>query len=64
MKIIVTHSSPDWDAISSVWLLKRFLPDWHDAVVEYVPAGQRLERLASSSKNEKLNAIRYTLEAI
>ncbi|MDO8460901.1 MAG: hypothetical protein Q7S38_00500, partial [bacterium] len=47
-----------------VWLLKRFLPDWHDAVVEYVPAGQRLERLASSSKNEKLNAIRYTLEAI
>ena len=43
MKIIVTHSSPDWDAITSVWLLKRFLSDWSEAVVEYVPAGSRLQ---------------------
>jgi hypothetical protein len=41
MKIIVTHNSPDWDAISSVWLLKRFLSGWGDAKVEFVPAGQK-----------------------
>jgi hypothetical protein len=41
MKIIVTHTSPDWDAIGSVWLLKRYLPGWAEASVEFVPAGQR-----------------------
>jgi hypothetical protein len=41
MKIIVTHTSPDWDAITSVWLLKRFLSGWSDAAVEFVPAGQK-----------------------
>lgn len=41
MKIIVTHTAPDWDAIGSVWLLRKFLPGWHDAAVEFVPAGQR-----------------------
>ncbi len=41
MKIIVTHASPDWDAITSVWLLKRFLPGWESAEVRFVPAGQR-----------------------
>lgn len=42
MKIIVTHMSPDWDAISSVWLLKKYLSGWQDASVQFVPAGQRL----------------------
>lgn len=41
MKIIVTHTSPDWDAIGSVWILKKYLPGWQDAKVEFVPAGQR-----------------------
>ncbi len=41
MKIIVTHTSPDWDAIGSVWLLKRYFQGWDDAHVEFVPAGQR-----------------------
>ncbi len=41
MKIIVTHTSPDWDAISSVWLLKKYLAGWQDAHVEFVPAGTR-----------------------
>lgn len=45
MKIIVTHTSPDWDAIGSVWLLKKYLAGWQDAAVEFVPAGQRSERL-------------------
>ena len=41
MKIIVTHSSPDWDAITSVWLLKRYLPGWENAQIAFVPAGQK-----------------------
>jgi len=42
MKIIVTHSSPDMDAIASVWLIRKFLPGWEDAIVRFVPAGERL----------------------
>jgi hypothetical protein len=41
MKIIVTHISPDWDAIGGVWVLKKFLPGWQEAAVEFVPAGGR-----------------------
>lgn len=41
MKIIVTHISPDWDAIGGVWVLKKFLPGWQNAAVEFVPAGGR-----------------------
>lgn len=43
MKIIVTHSMPDLDALSSVWLIKRFLPGWEDAKVKFVPAGTRIQ---------------------
>jgi len=39
-KIIVTHKSPDLDAICSVWLLKRFLPLWQEAEVKFVPPGE------------------------
>jgi hypothetical protein len=42
MKIIVTHTSPDLDAITSVWLIKTFLPNWQDAKVEFVQAGDRI----------------------
>lgn len=45
MKIIVTHTSPDWDAITSVWVLKRYLSGWEDAQVKFVPAGGRLTKL-------------------
>jgi hypothetical protein len=43
MKIIVAHSSPDLDAITSIWLIKRFLPGWNEASCEFVPAGSRKE---------------------
>lgn len=43
MKIIVTHNAPDLDAVTSVWLIRRFLPGWEEAEVRFVPAGQRLE---------------------
>lgn len=42
MKIVVTHTAPDLDAVTSVWLIKRFLQDWRDAQVRFVPAGSRL----------------------
>ncbi len=41
-KVIVTHNAPDLDAVSSAWLIKRFLPGWTDAEVVTVPAGQRI----------------------
>ncbi len=41
-KIIVTHRAPDFDAITSVWLIKRFLPGWENAKLAFVPAGQKL----------------------
>lgn len=68
MKIIVTHTSPDMDAISSVWLIKKYFPGWETAIIKFVPAGERLQRLvnqrSASSSKEQLNARRYTLGAI
>lgn len=54
MKIIVTHTSPDWDAITSVWLLKRFLPGWEEAKVEFVPAGERVRNSGFRIQNLEL----------
>jgi hypothetical protein len=51
MKIIVAHISPDWDAITSVWLLKKYLSGWQDADVQFVPAGQRLRNLELKTEN-------------
>lgn len=42
MKYIVTHTSPDMDAITSVWLLRKFLGGWDKAEVKFVPAGERI----------------------
>ncbi len=42
MKTIVTHANPDLDAICSVWLLKKFDPEFTDARVNFVAAGLTL----------------------
>jgi hypothetical protein len=42
-KTIVTHISPDIDAIGSTWLVKRYLPDWGSAEHTFVPAGETYE---------------------
>lgn len=55
MKIIVTHISPDWDAISSVWLIKKYLAGWQDADVQFVPAGQRLRDMRLNPNNIENN---------
>ncbi len=44
MRIVVTHTSPDWDAIGSVWLIKKFLPGWDASGVKFVPAGEKLAK--------------------
>lgn len=43
MKIVVTHGAPDLDAITSVWLIKKFLPGWEDASIKFVAAGERID---------------------
>jgi|SRR5581483_8779034 len=55
MKIIVTHSSPDLDAVTSVWLIKRYLAGWDNAKVMFVPAGERI-------KDSKANEISEPIE--
>ena len=42
MRYIVAHSSPDLDAITSAWLIKKFLRGWEDAKIKFCPAGERL----------------------
>lgn len=42
MKTIVTHFSPDLDAIVSVWLVKKYLPGYQEAEITFVPAGETL----------------------
>ena len=44
MKYIVAHTAPDMDAITSVWLIKKFLPGWDKASVQFVPAGDAIGR--------------------
>ncbi|MEK7559319.1 MAG: hypothetical protein AAB521_03365 [Patescibacteria group bacterium] len=56
MKTIVTHASPDLDAISSVWVLKRFLQGWEDAQVKYVPAGETINGKTPQNAIEKIHS--------
>ncbi len=62
MKIVVTHTMPDLDAVTSVWLIKRFLQDWRDAVVKFVPAGTRYRnsefRIQNSESRDPIEKIR------
>ena len=46
MKTIVTHLSPDLDAIASVWLIKKYLTDWENAEIQLVPTGTTLNNYA------------------
>lgn len=40
--ILVTHISPDLDAFTSCWLIKKYLPGWDNAIIKYVSAGSTL----------------------
>ncbi len=52
MKTIVTHIGPDCDAITSVWLVKTFLPGWEEAAYAFVPAGTTLGKLPPDDNPE------------
>lgn len=45
MKTIVTHLSPDLDAIAALWLVKKFMPEWKEADVQFVAAGSTLNNI-------------------
>jgi hypothetical protein len=49
MKIIVTHIGPDLDAITSVWLIKTFFPNWEEASIGFVPAGTTMGKIEPDS---------------
>jgi hypothetical protein len=55
MKTIVTHMSPDLDAICAVWIVKKFLPDWKDANLKFVSAGDRLEGFENKTQAVETN---------
>ena len=55
MKTIVTHIGPDLDAITSVWLLKTFFPEWREASLAFVPAGKTLQGMEPDSDPEILH---------
>jgi hypothetical protein len=40
MKTIVTHVSPDVDAVSAVWMMHRFYPGFKDAEVAFISQGK------------------------
>jgi len=48
-KTIVTHLSPDLDALGAVWLLKKFGPGFSDAGVAFVPIGKLWQRIKVDS---------------
>lgn len=55
MKTIVTHIAPDVDAVTSVWLLMRFLPGWENAEAVFVPAGKTLNNAIVDSDPDILH---------
>lgn len=54
MKTLVTHYSPDLDAITSCWLIKKYFPGWKNASLKFVPAGETLDEVSSSVANSSL----------
>lgn len=46
MKTLVTHRSPDLDAIASMWLVIRNHHGWEDPTLAFVPAGQSLNNMS------------------
>jgi|SRR3989344_5250535 len=42
--LLITHSNPDLDAISAIWLFKRFINGWEDCEHAFVPAGETYKK--------------------
>jgi len=52
MKTLVTHISPDIDALTAGWLIHRFMPGWKEAVMKFVPAGKTLNEAAPDANSD------------
>lgn len=55
MKTIITHFSPDVDAICSIWLVEKFLPGFSKAKIEFVPAGETFEDRKPDENNDLIH---------
>jgi len=44
VKKIFTHLNPDLDAVVSVWLIKRFLPGWEEAKIDFVSSSLSIKK--------------------
>lgn len=55
MKKIVTHMNPDLDAVVAAWLIKRFLPDWKEAEIDFCEAGKTLDNQPVDSDSNILH---------
>ncbi len=51
-KLLVTHINPDPDAIASVWLFRRFDPQFNDASVAFVSAGKTYKNQVVDSDSD------------
>lgn len=54
MKKIITHINPDLDAVCGVWLIKKFLPGWEEAEVDFVQATASGEKIAGIDENSDI----------
>jgi len=54
MKTIVTHIFPDLDAITSAWLLTRYLPEWEDAEIVFTPQQKNWNNVVPDSNPDIL----------
>jgi len=54
MKTIVIHIFPDLDAITSAWLLTRFLPGWEEAEIVFTPQQKNWNNVVPDSNPDIL----------
>lgn len=54
VKKIVTHINPDLDAVASVWLIKRFLPGWQEAEIEFAQTTTSIEGQKDVDQNPNI----------
>ncbi len=51
-KLIVTHLRPDFDAAASVWMIRKYFPDFANAQVVFVPAGKTYQDMPADSDDK------------
>lgn len=51
MPKIITHINPDLDAVASCWLIKKFLPGWEEAEIDFVEATASGEKIKGVDEN-------------